>query len=82
MISLRVNKHFLASNENEESLKTREHGYSCKTKVRKKKSVTEMVKFNSPTYTVNPSREKKSVVLDAESASSFSRLASDFPLIA
>ena len=59
MISLRVNKHFLASNENEESLKTREHGYSCKTKVRKKKSVTEMVKFNSLAHTVNPSRQTR-----------------------
>ena len=37
MISPRVFiKHFLASNENEESLKTREQGYSCKPKVRKK----------------------------------------------
>ena len=60
MISLRVNKHFLASNETEESLKTRKHGFSCKTKVRRKtKRVTEMIKFNSPTHTVNPSRKTR-----------------------
>ena len=80
MISPRVNKHFLAGSENEESLKTREHGYSCKTKVRKKKRVTEVVKFNSPAHTVNPNREKNSARRGISSG--VSRLASGFSLIA